>query len=223
MTKLNNSFYRPQRTNFEEYDAICAKLRDDLNVILKKEATQDEAESYARELIALGHKFETHPGVLLWELEKPREGCSEGQIAYVGAPTRTVMAILVNVKLNYPEAARNIDGFDYAVWCAMRGAAACGFSGHGYDSERYLVDTMSELVEWNVPKFLEEFMQDDFADKFRRARFKVAEISRATSLNWWHDEKVIAKAKETNAKLRNIRKTEIMKRVSACKSHIKAL
>lgn len=196
MKKLENSFYRPKELNFEELDAICKKLRSDLEVIIEKAAQDGDVAEYVTKLIDQGHEFKDNNDLLLWELVDPLKTCSEARVDYVAAPTRIAMAILVNTKLCYPEVADKIVGFDDALQRAMCGAAACGFSGHGYDFYKQLVKTMKDFTDWNILKVLNS-APTEFSEAFFKAKqdlLKVASLN-DTQTNWFCDKTLIIQAK----------------------------
>lgn len=206
MKNLECTFYRPEdKSNLKEFDAICAKLREDLAVIISGEAELEDVKTYTANLIKLGVDYDDR-GVLLWHLDIPGNLCPEGFIFYVAEPTRYAMAILVNVRLKYPEAARSVQGFELALYKALRGCAICGFMGHGYDADRYLVKTIRELKEWNVETYLIMNMKCDFQAQYRKAKMQVQRIAKHPRGGFFSDEQLVKDAKEVAGDNRDKRK-----------------
>ncbi len=198
---LVNTFYRPVIPDLKEFDAICYKLRKDLSCVMHAYAGYEELGVYTMKLIDEGRDFENR-GILLWDLEDVKNVCREGFIAYVAEPTRIAAAILVNVQLVYPEVAGLIPHFTLSLEMALKGAAACGFSGHGYDADRYLVKTMAELTEWNIPYFLEHYECFEFWQQFSTQKAYIRDkVATVENPNWFIDKKLVADAK---ALLKNI-------------------
>lgn len=197
MSKLKNTFYRPPIVNLEEFDRIVAKLREDILQIKTGNAESSEVAEYTNVLIKQGRDYKDR-GILLWDLEDVERVCREGFIYYVAEPTRIAMAVLVNVRLIYPHVADGISGFDEALNEAIKGTVACGFFGHGYDSDRYLLKTMSELADWNIPYFLERYDCFELWQEFTVCKKYIeGKLEMVQNPSWFTDDTLVRKAKET--------------------------
>ena len=150
--KLKNSFYRPQSPNVSEYREITEKLWGDLKLLIEGRTSTPEVKGYAESLISQGMEYGEQPA-LFWNLANMNNMGKEERIDFVFAPTQAAAYFLANVRLSWPEAVRDIPGFDNWLRLALNGAS-CGFAGHGYEAAAQIQSAVKRCACMNMPYFL---------------------------------------------------------------------
>ncbi len=143
---MNCTFYRPTKTNVEEFNMITSKLHNDLMDISKGYASEPELRDYAANLIMEQNDLPRDPKMGFWGLSEPETMPADARVDFFYMPTYMAVGILMNCKLNYPHIAEELPGFEEALKKGLLASTGRGFQGSGHDNIQGLIETLHVFI-----------------------------------------------------------------------------
>ena len=190
------TFYRPERINTAEWDAIRKKLREDLNELESGKVPEQEVASYLQTLLSQAETLENNPAMRFLGFDKPERMPSDIRVEYFYWPTYLAAGITMKASLLYPgilervtlPAGRRAAEVFRAV---VLGCTGRGFYGHGFDDVRGLVEVTEFFVDSGVVEYLERY--GDFCPAFTECvsnalRFLLAGVIKDKVAGAWGDD-----------------------------------
>ena len=187
---MNCTYYRPTSHNLREWENIRDKMRYDLSLLEKEPVNEVSLRCYLESLLPQAEPLEGAPGMRFFALGDPNSMPADCRVEYVYWPTYIAAAFCMKALLLCPavismigEDMAPINGDDalHILSECLRGCTGRGFSGHGFDDIRGLVDTMDFFTEHGVQDFIAQYpdLCPEFTDCFRKAaRFLAESVER---------------------------------------------
>lgn len=167
---MKKTFYRPEKIDVDEFQAIVKNLMGDLGYISKGYAPEDGLVGYVGGLVADQEGLPQLPGMGFWGLAEPKKMPSDARVDFFYTPTYIATAILLNCKLNYPRVAQQVPGFDKALKEGLLATTARGFQGHGYEATDGWIEVLNIFITAKAHLFVKEYpsLCQEFTQLFNR-------------------------------------------------------
>ena len=154
MKKIEYIFYRPAEVNTEEFYNIVEKLRADLHTICNEKVSKEDICSYAEKLILQAKPLKKNPEMYFLGLDEPNKMPSDARVDYFYMPTYLGTAIIMKAVMAYPELQQKHSRIIHGL---MLGCTGRGFSGHGFDGLRGLIETLRIFAEADCGEFISKY------------------------------------------------------------------
>ncbi|NLC42782.1 MAG: gamma-glutamylcyclotransferase, partial [Clostridiales bacterium] len=154
---MKNTFYRPTEVNICIYQEIVEKLRQNLNVLISGEVSDEEVVQFVETIIHHAKPLPNNNELLFWGLDDPRSMPADGRVYYFYTPTYITVSFMMKALLEIPEKITQLDGFMDTL---KRGMLACNgrkFKGSGYEEIGGLIDCLSIFESIDVFLFLRAY------------------------------------------------------------------
>ena len=197
MKRINVTFYRPKEINTLEFENIIGKLELDFNYICEASVDEYSVYNYIGALLNKAETLEQCPGMFFLGLENPRNMPGDCRVLYFYRPTYLAAAIIIKSILLHPEIMEDGNGFSLED-CKetvknifpglLLGCTGRGFSGHGYDDLKGLIETLSIFVKADTEKFLEKYpdLCSEFTELYRSSMQMIKDrLLEGTLKNGW--------------------------------------
>ena len=172
MKKLCCTFYRPEKVNINEFREIITKLEDDLNTLCNENIDISDICEYVYRLASYARPLKSNPKMYFLGLDEPENMPSDARVGFFYRPTYLGAAIIIRSVLLHPELLDTTDRYSAAVKKTLPGILfACtgrGFSGHGYDGLKGLIETLSVFTKAGTAQFVERYPDicNEFSDLY---------------------------------------------------------
>ena len=150
-------------TNWERSEDLYDVAHDWLTKLLllrfatgtDKAPTPDQIRAFTEYLVSKQRK-DTEPDMKVgsWAITTEVRMESDARVDFVYFPTYIAVACLSLVKVDYPEIAKTIEGFERALRTGLRFASYRQLSGHGYDSVHEMLVAIEYLSFGKVFKMM---------------------------------------------------------------------
>ena len=195
MKKLCCTFYRPEKVNINEFREIITKLEDDLNTLCNENIDISDICEYVYRLASYARPLKSNPKMYFLGLDEPENMPSDARVGFFYRPTYLGAAIIIRSVLLHPELLDATDKYSAAVKKTLPGILfACtgrGFSGHGYDGLKGLIETLSVFTKAGTAQFVERYPDicNEFSDLYISSMNMIEErVNSNTVKNGWGDD-----------------------------------
>ena len=156
------TFYRPETINTEEWNAICSKLRTDLDELETGRVPETEVIEYLEDLLFQAEPLEKNPAMRFFGFDRPERMPSDIRVEYYYWPTYLAAALGMKACLLYPGILEKVSLPERQsareILCAvLLGCTGRGFRGHGFDDLRELVKVTEFFVDHGAREFIEAY------------------------------------------------------------------
>lgn len=169
---MKNKFYRPAEIKSRDLDLIIKEMRDNVTELLSGAVTKDEVVRYTQKLIEDSLPLPKNPKMVFWGFAEPETMPSDSRVEYFYTPSYIAVSILAYLKMNGPQEATQLEGFEEALKKGLLGATGRGFSGAGHDTIRGLIHCMDIFASAQLHKFVEMYPEicPEFTKVFSEAK-----------------------------------------------------
>lgn len=186
------AFYRPKNANLQEWSSILNQLRADLYELETGKVPEKEVRQYLEELFSLSQPLESNPSMSFWGFDNPDNMPGEAIVDFIFWPTYVASIFAMTASRIYPGILKRVDSGENILRACLRGCAADGFHGIGYDALQGLVEIMEFFVEHKVHLFLHQ-AGDDFCPEFHKAFSDTLsslynELSKGSVMGTWGED-----------------------------------
>ena len=161
MKKLSCTFYRPEKVNINEFRKIITKLEDDLDILCNENIDASDICEYVYQLAGFARPLKSDPKMCFFGLDEPENMPGDARVDFFYRPTYLGAAIIIRSVLLHPELLDTAHKYGSVVKKALPGILlACtgrGFSGHGYDGLKGLIETLTVFTKAGTAQFIEEY------------------------------------------------------------------
>ena len=156
---MKNSFQRTGKIDTKKWDVIIKDLRETLKELQSGKLTESEILEFITSHLAL----QDENGY--WGLIDPEKAPSDVRVDYFYIPTYISTAILMRCQLDHQAVAAQIDGFDLALYKALKASLGRSFQGHGYDDIAGVLEVLTIFHEGGGERFIaENNLLQEFSD-----------------------------------------------------------
>ncbi len=162
---MTKTFRISAPVSVKEMFQLIGDMREVLGALARREIpnaeyTLDDLRGYCESLVKgqRGSLGRTKPDS--WSVAENDDGMdSDCRVDFIFMPTYVAVATLARVRVDYPEIAAAIPGYDDSLRRGMVFATYRGLEGHGYDADRDMIKAVSILADGGVPEFLASHRQ----------------------------------------------------------------
>lgn len=154
MKKIECTFYRPAEVNVKEFYDIVEKLSADLHSICNEEVSKEDVRAYAERLISQAKPLKKNPEMYFLGLDEPNKMPSDARVDYFYKPTYLGTAIVMKTLMMYPEMLQKHSSIIHGL---MLGCTGRGFSGHGFDGLKGLIEALRIFAEADCGVFISKY------------------------------------------------------------------
>lgn len=188
---MKNTFYRPNEINLDEFRTIVAKMNNDLSDISKGYVRENELKEYIAKLIADQKDLPRNLEMGFWGLDEPENMPSDGRVDFFYMPTYIATGILLVCKLNFPNIAAELPGFNESLLKGLLGSTGRDLQGHGHDCIDGMIKALNVFITAKAHIFVEKFPNDckEFTKLFKNKirSCEQAILSGKTQGDWGED------------------------------------
>ena len=195
MKKLSCTFYRPEKVNINEFREIVKKLESDLDTLCNENINASDIYEYVYRLAGYARPLKRDPKMCFFGLDEPENMPSDARVGFFYRPTYLGAAIMIRSVMLHPELLDAADRYGAAVKKALPGILlACtgrGFSGHGYDGLRGVIETLTVFTKAGTAQFVEKYpgICNEFSDLYISSMNMIEERVRTDTVkNGWGDD-----------------------------------
>lgn len=195
MKKLICTFHRPEKVNISEFREIITKLEDDLEALCNENIDASDICEYVYQLAGYARPLKRDPKMYFLGLDEPENMPGDARVGYFYRPTYLGAAIMIRSVMLHPELLNAADKYGTAVKKALPGILlACtgrGFSGHGYDGLRGVIETLTVFTKAGTAQFVEKYPDicNEFSDLYTSSMNMIEERVRTDTVkNGWGDD-----------------------------------
>ena len=154
------TFHRPEVVNTHEWDAIRRKLRADLEELETDKVPEADVIRYLAELLSQAGPLEKNPAMRFFGFDRPERMPSDTRVEYFYWPTYLAAALSMQACLRYPGILEKVSlpgeqSADEILRSVLLGCTGRGFSGHGFDDVKGLVEVTEFFVDHGAVGFVE--------------------------------------------------------------------
>ena len=194
MKKLSCTFYRPEKVNISEFRKIITKLEDDLEALCNESIVDSDIYEYVYRLASYARPLKSDPKMCFFGLDEPENMPGDARVDFFYRPTYLGAAIIIRSVLLHPEL---LERAQVRLCCqkALPGILlACtgrGFSGHGYDGLRGVIETLTVFTKAGTAQFVEKYPDicNEFSDLYTSSMNMIEERVRTDTVkNEWGED-----------------------------------
>ena len=194
MKKTECTFYRPEHVNTREFQKIVDKLESDLYIICNDDVSEDTVCTYAEALIALARPLKNNPGMYFLGLDEPEKMPSDARVDFFYKPTYLGSAIIMKAIMKHPDL---LKAHESIIRGLLSGCTGRGFTGHGYDRLKGMIETLKIFTGANCREFIEKYPEvcnkftNLYVESMKQLKIRFDEGSLRNE--WGEDYTVLAK------------------------------
>ena len=195
MKNLSCTFYRPEKVNINEFREIITKLESDLDTLCSENIDASDIYEYVYRLAGFARPLKSDPKMCFFGLDEPENMPGDARVAFFYWPTYLGAAIIIRSVLLHPELLDTAHKYGSVVKKTLPGILlACtgrGFSGHGYDGLKGLIETLTVFTKAGTAQFIEEYPDicNEFSDLYISSMNMIEERVRTDTVkNEWGDD-----------------------------------
>jgi len=169
---MEYTFYRPTEINTRNLDQIIKEMRINVSEIISGSVGKDELVRYTRKLIEDSLPLRKNPKMVFWGFAEPDTMPSDSRVEYFYTPSYIAVSILAYIKMNGPEEAIELKGFEETLKKGLLGATGRGFSGAGHDTLIGMIHCMDIFASAHLNEFVEKYPEicPEFTKMFKEAK-----------------------------------------------------
>lgn len=201
---MKNTFYRPEEISTRDLDQIIKEMRENVTELLSGTASKDEVIRYAQKLIKDSLPLPKNPEMVFWGFAEPETMPSDSRVEYFYTPSYIAVSILAYLKLNGPQEATQLEGFEESLKKGLLGATGRGFSGAGHDTLRGLIHCMDIFASAQLHEFVEKYPEicPGFTEMFKKAKLFLETRVQAGEMKGDYGEDYIKEAESVTQKMK---------------------
>ena len=195
MKNLSCTFYRPEKVNINEFREIITKLESDLDTLCSENIDASDIYEYVYRLAGFARPLKSNPKMCFFGLDEPENMPGDARVAFFYRSTYLGAAIIIRSVLLHPELLDTAHKYGSVVKKTLPGILlACtgrGFSGHGYDGLKGLIETLTVFTKAGTAPFIEEYPDicNEFSDLYISSMNMIEERVRTDTVkNEWGDD-----------------------------------
>jgi gamma-glutamylcyclotransferase (GGCT)/AIG2-like uncharacterized protein YtfP len=169
---MKNTFYRTAEIKTRNLDQIIMEMRESATELISGTVAKEEVMSYSRKLINDCLPLPKNPEMVFWGFAEPETMPSDSRVEYFYTPSYIAVSILAYIKMNEPEEATQLEGFEETLKKGLLGATGRGFSGAGHDTLIGLIHSMDIFASAHLHEFVEKYPEicPEFTKMFNKAK-----------------------------------------------------
>lgn len=195
MKNLSCTFYRPEKVNINEFREIITKLESDLDTLCSENIDASDIYEYVYRLAGFARPLKSDPKMCFFGLDEPENMPGDARVAFFYRPTYLGAAIIIRSVLLHPELLDTAHKYGSVVKKTLPGILlACtgrGFSGHGYDGLKGLIETLTVFTKAGTAQFVVRYPDicNEFSDLYISSMNMIEERVRTDTVkNEWGDD-----------------------------------
>lgn len=194
MKKISCTFYRPENVNVKEFENIVGKLESDFNTLCaEKSMNSDTVFFYVFDLLRQAKPLEDHPDMYYLGLDNPNNMPSDARVDFFYMPTYFGTSFIIKSILQYSELMEDWlelgweheDEYREELKTVfpglLKGCTGRGFTGHGYDSLKGLIEALRIFAKAGTTEFIEKYpdLCPEFSQTYRGAVNHIEKLVKA--------------------------------------------
>ena len=209
---MKNTFYRPAEINTKNLDQIIREMRENVTELLSGTVGKDEIIGYTRKLIEDSLLLPKNPEMVFWGFAEPETMPSDSRVIYFYTPSYIAVSILAYLKMNGPEEATKLEGFEETLKKGLLGATGRGFSGAGHDTLIGLIHCMDIFASAHLQEFVEKYQEicPEFTEMFNKAKSFLEAKVQSGVLNGDYGEDYLKEASAVIQKMKVMNKDTVI-------------
>ena len=195
MKKLSCTFYRPEKVHINDFRKIITKLEDDLDILCNENIDASDICEYVYRLAGFARPLKSDPKMCFFGLDEPENMPGDARVDFFYRPTYLGAAIIIRSVLLHPELLDTAHKYGSVVKKVLPGILlACtgrGFSGHGYDGLKGLIETLTVFTKAGTAQFVERYPDicNEFSDLYISSMNMIEERVRTDTVkNEWGED-----------------------------------
>ena len=180
----------------EEMTREITHLEETLVKVSSTDISPDELTHIAAAVQSNCREVRPGSGMLFYVLDDPSEMPADARVDFLYHPTYLAAAILICIAVRAPDVLEKGTASFAGV---LRACSGRNFHGHGYESEKGLVDALETLLNAPVSAFLEKHADvcPEFSAAFSAAIEELRGVCGGTvQPTWGKDENLVRRAKQ---------------------------